>query len=227
MSSRTLDAHLSASTEPSQPPSIFLLPTELLLHILSFLSYLDLHHTRRVCRAFRTVVEDSSLDAALFRPHPPKLLRPGTAISIHPFLHRIDGLASSSHTIFLSPSPSSPSPPFSHSLVNAFSLPSPLSEVATSPPAHVLLLDLQYGHVALSSSSASGVTVRAVLEALCDFWTTKTDPAGPFLSSVKKEWANVGVSRFVRVGPARWRGWKKAWVRVDGAVVLEAKVSYK
>ncbi|BGP18210.1 hypothetical protein JCM10213_007838 [Rhodosporidiobolus nylandii] len=185
------------------------LPAELWLDILAFLSYGDLQRVR----------QDPSLDALLFRCRPCRPVPLGSSISIHPLLHAVDGLVFSPARVDI------PRRLFSSPTLNAFDFPSATSELAVSPFARVLLLDLSYGHVALSSPT--GVRVKAVLEALCEFWTAKTDPAGPFLSQLKKEWASVGVQRVCRIGPAaRWRGWKKAWVRSDGAVVLEARISF-
>ncbi|GAA5991573.1 hypothetical protein JCM11641_004010 [Rhodosporidiobolus odoratus] len=219
-------SQLPRAFEPITGCRLLEMPAELLLDILSYLSYLDLQRVRQVCKSLKNVIADSAFDAALFCLVVLLPISLGTDIVIHPFLRLIDGLVFRPSQIdFLLPSPSSSSS--SKQPQNALAYPIPLAESATSQPSSSLLLDLQYGHVHLTSPALDrGVTVKQVLEALSDFWTQKTDPAGSIMSNISKQsWSMWGVMRSCRIGSrARWMGWKKVWVRVDGVVVMEAKI---
>ncbi|GAA5867441.1 hypothetical protein JCM8547_007505 [Rhodosporidiobolus lusitaniae] len=244
---------LPATLPPEQPSLLLsLLPSELLLLILSQLSYFDLLRARSTCRALRELCLDPSLKSAFFlTPPTPETagnLQPGPGIdihvSIHPFLHTIDGLVTSpSFVSFLPSSPSSPfsSPPPSNGKErNALSSPETTKrEYATQPAAKQVLVDLSYGVVCVSPSRSSegevgegGVTVHDVLLSLLSYWTTLTDPAGAIskpLSSTslsEKEQREIGIARWSRVGKIRWKGWKRAWRRWDGVVVMEASFGW-
>ncbi|GAA5886650.1 hypothetical protein JCM6882_005844 [Rhodosporidiobolus microsporus] len=211
----TASAALPASRDE---PALFRLPAELLLDILSQLSYEQLHRVERVCKKLQTLVKDKSLDSLLFRQGVPQTPLPvGDTVELHPIIQLVEG-------IFWEPGKAVIKCWGGYDdedlEINANEYKQTIKEFATSPACTTMDLVLHvFGNIDLVIEDDKGITVEYFFERLSEFWCGKPLPAG--VVDDRPYWQRSDANDML--GDHRfWNGWDPAFVREDGEVQLDA-----
>ncbi|GAA5886691.1 hypothetical protein JCM6882_005859 [Rhodosporidiobolus microsporus] len=199
-----------APTAPHDDPVLFRLPTELLLDVLSQLSYEELHQVERVCKKMQALVKDKHLDSLLFRQKPMRKLKKGEKVVLHPLMDLVN--------IVYTCSKDAPIRFYEDGVkdLNAFDYEA-CDEFVTQPACTLLYIDLRVGDLAVENSA--GLTVREVLKSIGTFWGQKPDDTPYWMSDEEARHWTYSSTLGDRNG---WSGWYRTSVTYDGAVSIAA-----
>ncbi|GAA5886618.1 hypothetical protein JCM6882_005834 [Rhodosporidiobolus microsporus] len=214
---------MSASTAPASAaptavrdePALFRLPTELLLDVLSQLSYEELHKVEQVSRRLRTLAKDQQLDRNLFRAKfTSEDFASSTSVKLHPLMEAVYAVHVDAED--------APILVYNGEIdtYNAYGY-SACDEFVTKPTCKALLVDLGVGPPFFLRNS-EGVKNRQAFRAIGKFWAEKLpwdiaeELAEPGQSLESVRWHDALGDR------CGWTGWRQPSNMGDGTVGITA-----
>ncbi|BGP18191.1 hypothetical protein JCM10213_009035 [Rhodosporidiobolus nylandii] len=189
------------STASLEEPALFHLHLELVIEVLSHLSYTELHSSGG---------SDKALDVILFRRPPPPTLEPGEDLDLYPILHAIDGVLYQPLVV--------PIRKWSHDgedELNALDYPD--KEDFASQPACTTMHVFFEHPLGFTVERSSGVRVKDLLEKMSEYWTgVPVEKSEEAKQSGRPIWRDYHGANDWLGDHNGWTGWEPCFVRDDG-----------